>query len=282
MRAPPRPFLRSLLRWLPVPAVALVAGGAAAAELTVVNGSFEAPYGPPLSNLPAEYGGDVPPSAFPVGQPPTGWTLIAPITAPANVGVLHPSTGGCPTDAFFPDGAPDGENVLLLYHGNPGGGPEYGVAQDLGVPAQPNTRYRLEVQVGNIGSGTSCVQPYQSFGFFGIDGFPGYRVQLLAGGVVVAEDVDGVTPPEGVFEAVSVTWESGESPPAGELSIRLISRNRGTTVPGQDGVEVDFDAVRLFAGTPASAVPALPLAAGACLAALLLVFGGALRRSARP
>ncbi|MEM7542974.1 MAG: hypothetical protein AAF384_15515 [Pseudomonadota bacterium] len=233
----------------------------AALDIPIVNPSFEAPYDETLSNLPAQFNGVVPPSAFPVGQPPIGWELIAPISAPANVGILHPATGSeCPTDQYFPSGAPDGETMLLMFHGDPNGGPEYGVRQLLDATASASTTYTLNVQIGNIGSGTSCVQPFQGFGPFFIDGFPGYRVQLLIGGVVVAEDTNTVSPGEGEFLPTSLTYTTGPTAPPGNLEIRLITRNEGTAVPMQNGIEVDFDAVSLrAAGQRRVPVPGLAI-----------------------
>jgi hypothetical protein len=80
---------------------------------------------------------------------------------------------------------PDGSNAALIYLADDQGAGEVSLEQTLGVGLQPNTRYRLTVEVGNIASGFGA-PPFDQF--FNLDGFPGYRVQLLAGNEVIAED----------------------------------------------------------------------------------------------
>ena len=259
-------------------ALALVASsGAAFAEpVAVANAGFEALY--LGSNLPPEYGGDVPTGTFPVGPAPAGWTSYYALGAPAGgefIGVLNPGTAAdyAPNPAYFPAGAPEGDNVVLLYMDGDAGGQEYGVEQTLGANLEADRVYTLSAWVGNIASGTALLPPYSTFGFFDLDGFPGYRLQLLAGGVVVAEDTTSVSPAEGIFEPamVQLTTDASHAQLGQPLGIRLVTRNL-PEVPGVSGIEVDFDDVRLDVA-PLPAVPVLPAAAWAALAVALAVLG---------
>lgn len=251
----------------------LLASAAAAAPLTVDNPGFEDLY--LGSNLPPQYAGDVPTGAFPTGPPPAGWTAWYENGSAMGgefLGVLNPGTSadymGTGAMPCFPAGAPEGDDVALLFTSGDAGGQEYGITQVLADTLQPETTYTLTVEVGNIQSCEGLVVPYTSF--FDLDGFPGYRVQLLAGGVLIGEHTGTLLPVEGTFETASFQVTTGSAPTQGALEIRLINVN-DPDVGGVDGLEVDFDDVRLDA-TPAPAVP-IPGFAVALLAALLL--GGA-------
>jgi len=251
-----------------VAAISLAAAAVEAAPLDIVNAGFESPYFVPGggSNNNVTPDGSVLPGAFPVGDPPTGWTLYVPgaMPAAAYVGILNPTAG-----TFFPAGAPEGSNVLLLYVDDPAGGPAYGVEQVLTSALAPLTRYTLTVEVGNIASGSGVNPPVTSF--FGIEGFPGYQVQLLAGGSLLAQDDSTLAPGEGEWATSTIVFESGAShAELGQaLRIRLLNLNRPATmtVPAQNGVEVDFDHVRLDA--TAVPVPALGVACAALAGVLL-------------
>ena len=165
--------------------------------VSIANSGFEALY--LGSNLPAQYAGDVPTGTFPTGPAPAGWSAYYEGGAPLPntfIGVLNPGVAAdfAPNPPFFEFGAPEGDNAVLLYTGGDTGGLEYGVEQTLGAVLEAGMDYRLSASVGNIGGGTALLPPYSTLGFFDLDGFPGYRLQLLAGGVVVAEDVDTVRP----------------------------------------------------------------------------------------
>ena len=113
-------------------------------------------------------------------------------------------------------------------------------------------------------------------GFFTLDGFPGYRVDLLAGGEVIAGDNNSLagTIPEGEFRLTTVTFTTGASHARlGEaLGIRLVNLNvTDAAFPGAD-LEVDFDAVQLSAVV-------VPLPAIAPLLALLVAGAVSVRRS---
>ena len=79
------------------------------------------------------------------------------LAAPNNFGVFNPA----PT--FFPNEAPEGSNVAYIERG--------AVFQTLSEVLTANTMYTLEVLVGD-----SLIDP-----------LPGFAVQLMAGGTVLAE-----------------------------------------------------------------------------------------------
>jgi hypothetical protein len=149
--------------------------------------------------------------------------------------------------------------------GDAGGG-EYGVEQELSATLEPDTVYTLTVEVGDIASCAGLVPPYTSF--FDLDGFPGHRIQLLAGGVVVAEHTASLGLGEGEFGTAQLQLTTGDvHAQLGEpLAIRLVNRNQPDQ-PGVSGLEVDFDDVRLDA-TPVPAAPISGWAAGALSLAL--------------
>jgi hypothetical protein len=206
---------------------------ATAAPIPIVNAGFEANFAAPNS--------------FPV-LVPTGWTLLDPAgiidqTLDA-VGVLNPSGG----TFFTPPQAPEGNNVALIYLSGDVGGGQVGLAQQLNAFLTAGQRYTLTVEVGDIDSGFGA-PPFDTT-FFNLEGFPGYRVQLLAGGQVVAQDDDTLSNviQDGQFLLSTVTLDVLPDHPqlGGRLEIRLINLNRAGT-PAAPGIEVDFDDVRLDA-----------------------------------
>ena len=224
-------------------ALLALAGAAQAVPLTVVNHSFE---NDPNSNAEFFFGD------------PDGWTLYDPgnIVDLPNGPDIH-GTLEVTGSAYFGGVAPDGDNVAILFIGGDTGTSEFGIQQTLGDTLQANTHYSLTVDVGNIESG-----PTQQFGFFDLSGFPGYRVQLLAGGNVLAEVADGIAAPigEGEFAPVTLDFITGAAHAnLGEaLGIRLINRNLDDPAfPDPDvDLEVDFDNVRLDATTVGVPEPA--------------------------
>lgn len=182
---------------------------------------------------------------------PNGWTVYDPngiIGSNDVVGGLHPEGG-----PYFP-AAPEGDHVAIVFlQGDIGDGP-MGLTQVLDDVLEVNTMYTLSTWVGNIASGQGP-PPCDVFGFFDLDGFPGYQVQLLAGGVVIGQDDNTLagTIPEGEFRLSTIEVEIGpEHPQAGELlEVRLINLNTIDT-PESPGIEVDFDDVQLVRGCPAT------------------------------
>ncbi|MCX7098626.1 MAG: PEP-CTERM sorting domain-containing protein [Methylococcales bacterium] len=214
--------------------------------LTVNNFSFENP-----STAAATFTGDQ-------ASGPADWSVYN--TGDTNgfryFGVWNPAT----TDSYF-DPVPDGSNVGVVFLLNTFNIAEAGLQQVLSSTLQVSTRYTLTVDVGNFNPNVSSPWDFT--------GFPGYRVDLLAGGVLLASDNNTLTPDEGRFEKSTVSYTVGASHAnAGQaLAIRLVNLN-GT------GVEVNFDDVKL----DATAVPE-PSSTGLVIFGLVfLVLGIYLRR----
>lgn len=147
-------------------------------------------------------------------DPIPGWTLPpAPRTeANSNAGTFNPTTGR------YPAGAPEGQNVAYVASASAT------VSQVLSAVLEGNTTYTLQVEVGDRAD----------------LGFPGYSVQLLAGGNLLAEgDNIDLSPADGTFATLVITFTAaGNDPNLGQsLEIRLNS----------NGQQTNFDDVRLTA-----------------------------------
>lgn len=180
-------------------------------------------------------------AGFVVLGAPTGWMVYNPQNINGtsdSVGLINP-TG---TD-HFPEGAAEGNNAAVVFLDGPATG-EAGLQQTLAATLQPQMRYTLSVAIGNIAAGTA------NFGYFNLTGFPGYRVDLLAGDEVIASDNNSLAGsiPDGEFRTTTLTAAIGAAhPQLGEpLTIRLVNLNQPGTVEAP-GIEVNFDAVRLIA-----------------------------------
>lgn len=172
-------------------------------------------------------------------ETPNGWSIHDPagIVPDPNVyvGTLQPNGVD-----FFPVTAPEGNRVAILFNSGRKAEGEYGYVQQLSTMLQANTLYTLTVQVGNITSGTA-----QDNTFYNLSNFPGYRVDLMAGGNVLASDNNTLTIAEGAWALSTVTFTTGNSVlPSQALGIRLVSLNATNAVPDN---EVDFDQVQLDA-----------------------------------
>jgi len=148
------------------------------------------------------------------GPIPSDWTALN----GGAVNVLNPSTADLSAEA------PEGFNVASVTSS----ALETGLGQILTSQLQADAGYTLVVKVANTLFTT---------------GFPGYRVQLVADGTVLAEDDNSQSIPEDavVTSTVTYTYNSGlHAALVGKpLEIRLLSK--GLVV----GQEVAFDDVRL-------------------------------------
>jgi len=213
---------------------------ARAESLPIVNFSFEMPSAAAGTFIVSTIAG------------PPGWSVYNTGGTANNrsFGVLNPSG-----TQLFPSGATQGSNVGVVFLLNTTNIAEAGLSQTLTSSLQLNTRYTLQVDVGNIGNDPTF--PHNSFNF---NGFPGYRIDLFAGDTLIGADNNILLPAEGTFLTSTLTFESGSSHPAAglPLGIRLVNLNGS-------GVEVNFDNVRL------DAVPVPePVACSLLMAAYLL------------
>jgi len=152
-----------------------------------------------------------------------GWELLNP--ADGEMGTWNPDADGA---VFYGYGgnAPDGLNVAFT---SDDGilGLESGIKQVLADTLVADVQYTLTVSVGN--------SYYYAWG-------EGYKVQLLAGGILLNEDDNSVAIANDTFEVSTVTWDSTGTALGLiglPLEIRLIAK------AGND--EVDFDNVQLTA-----------------------------------
>ena len=161
-----------------------------------------------------------------------GWTPIG----DEGIGIWNTTIAD-----FDPVIAPEGENVLYNEYTVGFAG---GVAQVLPETFAANTDYTLTVEVGN------------SWYYY----FSGYKVQLLAGGTVIAEDNDTLWPAyyEWATSTVEYTYNPADAILVGQpLEIRLLSLGLDKDNPGGEVIGVEFDNVRLV---PSSEAPADPRA----------------------
>jgi hypothetical protein len=148
-----------------------------------------------------------------------GWTILD-----GRVGAWNPTVD------MFPLGVPDGQNTAYSNGGT--------IAQVLTEPLLPDTEYTLEVAIGH--------RPDRPF--------PGYLVQLCAGGVVLAQE-GGLAPPPQTFATSIVTYAAAANDARlGQLlEIRLVGL----------GLQINFDRVLLSRSVvPAPGALALLGAAG--------------------
>jgi hypothetical protein len=149
------------------------------------------------------------------GGVPTAWTVFN----SGAVITLNPSSSGDLTAE-----APEGANVALVTSN----AQENGLLQILSSPFQADATYVLTAKVANTK-------------FTG--GFPGYRVQLLANGTVLAEDDNSQAVAEDSVVTSSVNYAYNAGLHAGlvgqPLEIRLLSKGLATSE------EVAFDDIQL-------------------------------------
>ena len=225
--------LRLLVAFAVVVGTATHQQQAAAGVIDVTNGGFEDTTGQTVFN------------EFTFGTP-VGWNLYDPNGIAGNPGVFTGTLQPNGVD-FFNTTAPEGTRVAILFNAQSEGAGEYGFEQTLTATLQANTEYELSVEVGNIASGVAT-----NGVFFNLDEFPGYRVELLAGGVVIASDTNGLLIPEAEFATSIVNFQTVDFHPllGQPLGIRLVNENiipPGFIQDTSPDLEVDFDDVQLIA-----------------------------------
>ncbi|MBX2851560.1 MAG: PEP-CTERM sorting domain-containing protein [Phycisphaeraceae bacterium] len=215
------------------------AGAAAAADINVVNHSFE------------DITGETPFNEFTFG-PLNGWDLYESFVGQTDGGDgpgYYIGTLNDQAEEFITGVAPDGVRVGIAFNNaNTGGGGEYGLQQTISTDQlQAFTRYTLQVEIINIDSGTAI-----SNEDFNLAGFPGYRVALMAGGVEIDVDDNSLAGSiiEGGHATSTIIFETGATHAqlGQDLGIRLVNLNvvdtTDATTTAAD-LEVDFDNVRL-------------------------------------
>jgi autotransporter-associated beta strand protein len=146
----------------------------------------------------------------------TGWTNF---NSAVQIGVLNPAV------ADFTLQAPDGINVGWVF----GGVVDAGFAQVLSSTLQADATYSLSVKVGN-----SLTYAYD-----------GYRVQLLAGGTVLNEDNNTLSPASDTFVTSTVNYVYNAGLHAGLVGQPLEIRLLGKGLSGGSDGETEFDDVQL-------------------------------------
>jgi hypothetical protein len=226
-------------------AVCFTASMAFAAPVTVLNPGFE------------NIAGESPYNEFTFG-PLAGWDLYDPENITGGgagptfyLGTLTPfqpdPLGNPGVYANFPAGAPEGQRVGIAFSfAGSGDQGEWGFIQTLSDVLLANTQYQLQVEIGNIASATATDGT-----FFPLSGFPGYRVDLLAGDEVIASDNNSLAGliPDGAFATSTLNFMTGAAhDQLGEtLAIRLVNLNVVDPLFPDSDLEVDFDNVRLTA-----------------------------------
>jgi len=209
---------RKLLLFLAAIGLLALSASAGAYDVPIVNAGFEDPVW-----ADGEWGFGVP-----------GWDTVGP--SPSS-GTWNPDATG---DIFYGYGgiAPEGQNVAWISAGEVDNTPndpddddftsvEGGLAQVLTETLTTGMTYTLTVEVGN--------SYYYGWG-------EGYKIQLLAGDTLLAQDDSSLTPATDTFETSIVTYVYNAADEAllGEpLQIRLLAK--------PDNGELDVDDVRLDA-----------------------------------
>ncbi|MBW4563384.1 MAG: PEP-CTERM sorting domain-containing protein [Mojavia pulchra JT2-VF2] len=192
-----------------------------AASLSVANAGFEEPI--------------IKEGDFTINVLP-GWTLYDPSNLTStSIGGGEPIYGAYnPTPDFYVNEAPEGNNVGYVYLTYPSGSGAVGISQTLTSVLTANTKYTLQVEIGNI-------PPVG--GFISLGGFPGYAIQLLAGGNLLTQDFNNLSVTEGAFVTSSISYiaSANDSNLGKSLEIRLLNLLQS------DGIEVNFDNVKLDA-----------------------------------
>lgn len=201
---------------------------APAQSLVVSNHSFEFPV--------------IADGSFSTVAAPPGWSAYGNGINFGNrtIGVLRPVT-----TTLYAEPVPLGQNCGVIFLMDNAQNQtffaniEAGMRQTLTNAVQPRTRYTLRVDVGNIANDVNA--PFQ------FAGFPNYRIDLLAGGNVLASDNNSLLPGEGRFLTSTVMVDVAAAHPfiGLPLGIRLVNLNSAP------GIEVNWDNVRLAA----SAIP---------------------------
>ena len=222
--------------------------------IAIENFSFEIPALPSAEESPGNFFLSVTESP---NQTVPGWKAYNPdglLTGiPLTPGSANFTDAGISNvSSFYSEGAPDGKNAGYAFILDEVGSGVVGLSQTLDEQLTANTRYTLQVDVGN-----PAPNPFVQAD---LSGFPGYRVELVAGGEVLAKDNNSLSIAEGAFETSTVTFTAPQmdSSLGEQLEIRLVNIAEASGLESNVKL-VDFDNVRLFAETAEPVLPTLSL-----------------------
>ena len=181
--------------------------------------------------------------------PVTNHSFENPVYAsPGDSGLTHPgwtdlggnAGTGRTTVTQYPGGLPDGVNYAWTNQAADA------LGQTLGATLQPSTTYTLTVATG----WRADLAAYPNY--------PGYGIELWAGGTLLAFDYDtsnggsGTGPAAGTWKDVTATYTSPASVTADPLQIRLLA---GNAVNSGTAIQTNYDNVRLDAAPSGTTVP---------------------------
>eukprot|EP01084_Bolivina_argentea_P058871 107460_1 len=208
-------------------------------SLTINNAGFESDTMP--------NGSPIPHQTFVYGSPIiTDWIPYDPhsLMNTESIGISNPTNSG----QYTSNSAPQGNQNAWLWIEDKIGQGEIGIVQQLSDIVTINTQYTLTVTVGNPGKNSQWSNESTGTGpngetFSNQDGFPGYRIELLAGNSTLALDNNTISIEDGQWKQSIITVNVTDSNPyIGQLlSIRLVNLNQA------NGDEVGFDWVKLNA-----------------------------------
>ena len=151
------------------------------------------------------------------------WQVVS-----SGAGVRNPNTNDWASGISV-----DGENYFMA---NSYVGEDSGLFQILSSTLEASTTYAITLMVGNYDNNVREDNPTGAAG--------DYRVELVAGGVVIAS-VSGPSPASGTWAPAALSFTSDAAPAqlGEQLEIRILAEAYGGDTGEIDGIDVCFDAV---------------------------------------